>query len=224
MAMDTPALIAILGAGPLGLEAALYARFLGYDVEVFERSAIGSEVLRRHGENRLPTAFQECCSSLALRAIQAQDPKIQFPPLDSVLTGNEWVERYLLPLSRTDLLAGQVIEQTEVLEVRIVTLEEQAAITKEPMVEGADEYEEDDSDAIPFLIRSRDASGERTDYANVVVCATGTESRVVLPDHSTAHFHRLGNRDGNAISYREGLAQIRDLFAQIADRKSLNLY
>ncbi|MEC9117285.1 MAG: FAD-dependent oxidoreductase, partial [Planctomycetota bacterium] len=34
MAIDTPATIAILGAGPIGLEAALYARFLGYEVTV----------------------------------------------------------------------------------------------------------------------------------------------------------------------------------------------
>ena len=34
MAIDTPARLAILGAGPIGLEAALYARFLGYDVDV----------------------------------------------------------------------------------------------------------------------------------------------------------------------------------------------
>ena len=37
MAIDTPARIAILGAGPIGLEAALYARYLGYDVDLYER-------------------------------------------------------------------------------------------------------------------------------------------------------------------------------------------
>ena len=37
MAVDTPAKIAILGAGPIGLEAALYDRYLGYEVDVFER-------------------------------------------------------------------------------------------------------------------------------------------------------------------------------------------
>ena len=29
--------IAILGAGPIGLEAAIYARYLGYPTEVIER-------------------------------------------------------------------------------------------------------------------------------------------------------------------------------------------
>jgi len=39
MALDPPARIAVLGAGPIGLEAALYGRFLGYDVDVYERGA-----------------------------------------------------------------------------------------------------------------------------------------------------------------------------------------
>ena len=37
---DTPR-IAVLGAGPIGLEAALYARGLNLPVTVFERSRIG---------------------------------------------------------------------------------------------------------------------------------------------------------------------------------------
>ncbi len=36
MAVDTPAVIAIIGAGPIGLEAALYGRYLGYDVRLFD--------------------------------------------------------------------------------------------------------------------------------------------------------------------------------------------
>ncbi|HVW37886.1 MAG TPA: FAD-dependent oxidoreductase, partial [Pirellulales bacterium] len=46
MAVDTPARIAILGAGPIGLEAALYARYLGYDVDIYERGRAAENLLR----------------------------------------------------------------------------------------------------------------------------------------------------------------------------------
>ncbi len=48
MAVDTPATIAVIGAGPIGLEAALYARFLGYDVRIYERDAVARSL--RQGE------------------------------------------------------------------------------------------------------------------------------------------------------------------------------
>ena len=44
MAIDTPARLAILGAGPIGLETALYARFLGYAVDVYERGEVAEAV------------------------------------------------------------------------------------------------------------------------------------------------------------------------------------
>ena len=44
MAIDTPATILIIGAGPLGLETALYARYLGYDVIACEAGDVGSHV------------------------------------------------------------------------------------------------------------------------------------------------------------------------------------
>ncbi|EMI22110.1 Pyridine nucleotide-disulfide oxidoreductase, NAD-binding region domain protein [Rhodopirellula maiorica SM1] len=34
--LDPPGSIAIVGAGPLGVEAALYGRFLGYNVSLIE--------------------------------------------------------------------------------------------------------------------------------------------------------------------------------------------
>ena len=56
MAIDTPARLAILGAGPIGLEAALYARFLGYDVVVYETGDVAASV-RQWGQVRMFTPF-----------------------------------------------------------------------------------------------------------------------------------------------------------------------
>src|SRR6266516_3622055 len=72
MAIDTPARLAILGAGPIGLEAALYARFLGYEVVVYERGDIAASV-REWGHVRMFTPFQMNRTTLGLAAIRAHD-------------------------------------------------------------------------------------------------------------------------------------------------------
>jgi glycine/D-amino acid oxidase-like deaminating enzyme len=114
MAIDTPAKIAILGAGPIGLEAALYARFLGYEAVVFEAGEIAASV-RRWGHVRMFTPFGMNRSPLGLAAIQAQDEQYQPPGDEELLTGNEWIDRYLLPLSCTDLLADHLRLDTTVV-------------------------------------------------------------------------------------------------------------
>ena len=70
MAVESPARIAILGAGPIGLEAALYARFLGYEVDVYERGRV-AEHLRRWGHVRLFAPFSAISSPLGIAAIAA---------------------------------------------------------------------------------------------------------------------------------------------------------
>ena len=46
MMLDTPATIAITGNGPIGLEAALYARFLGYQVILVGKTSLDIVSLR----------------------------------------------------------------------------------------------------------------------------------------------------------------------------------
>ena len=116
MTVDTPATIAIFGAGPLALEAALYARFLGYSVLLYERGSV-AEHIRRCGHVCLFSPFGACHSSLGRNAILAQHDDFSFPADDALLTGDEWLERYLQPLAETDLLADHLRLQTEVLGV-----------------------------------------------------------------------------------------------------------
>ena len=54
MSKPDPPRIAVLGAGPIGLEAALYARTLHYPVIVYERGRVG-EYVQRWGHVRLFT-------------------------------------------------------------------------------------------------------------------------------------------------------------------------
>lgn len=161
MAVDTPAKIAILGAGPIGLEAALYARFLGYEVVVYERGQV-CEHVRSWGHFRMFTPFHQNRSLLGWAAIQAHDETYQPPADDTLLTGNEWVERYLLPLSQTDLLSDHLQPGVEVL-----------AVGKEEMLKHETPGHEDRGDW-SFRILLRDTSGvERIDLADVVIDTTG---------------------------------------------------
>src|SRR3954454_10912892 len=104
MAIDTPARLAILGAGPIGLEASLYARFLGYEVVIYEAEGVAASI-RRWGHVRMFTPFGMSRTTLGVAAIQAQDESYRPPADDAQLTGHEWIEWYLLPLAGTDLLA-----------------------------------------------------------------------------------------------------------------------
>ncbi|HEX3871669.1 MAG TPA: FAD-dependent oxidoreductase [Pirellulales bacterium] len=116
MSLDTPARIAVLGAGPIGVEATLYARYLGYDVDLYERSHVGDHV-RRWGHVRMFTPWQMNCSPLGVAALKAQDPQWQAPDASEHPTGREFVERYLAPLSQSDLVIDALHEETEVLAI-----------------------------------------------------------------------------------------------------------
>lgn len=165
MAMDTPAKIAIVGAGPIGLEAALYARFLGYDVEVFEQGDVGESL---GNDRHLPlfTPFAMNRSTLGLAAIYAQDPDWQPPDDKTLLTRHEFLEEYVLPLSTTDLLDGQIRERTEVL-----------AIGRQWHLKGDlpdDEARGDDE--FRLLVRDRQGT-QRVVSADVVIDASGVRTR-----------------------------------------------
>lgn len=149
MAIDTPARLAVIGAGPIGLEAALYARYLGYDVVVYERGEV-ADAVRRWGHVRMFAPFGENTSPLGLAAIQAQDEGYQPPAADSLLTGDQWIASYLLPLAQTDLVADHLRLQTEVL-----------AIGKEEMLKGDLPGHEDRGDW-SFRVLARDAAGRES--------------------------------------------------------------
>lgn len=161
MAFDTPARVAILGAGPIGLEAALYARYLGYDVDLYERGYLAENV-RRWGHLRMYSPFGTLRSSLGLAAIRAQDPAWIAPADDELLSGSQWIERYLLPLSRTDLIEPHVHEQREVVAVGHEELRRDDA----PATAARDEFD--------FQLLVRDSGGaERWSSADIVIDATG---------------------------------------------------
>src|SRR5438105_6880832 len=103
MAVESPARIAVLGAGPIGLEAALYARYLGYEVDLYERGRVAEHLLQ-WGHTRLFTPFAANASPLGISALTAQDATWTPPAAKAFITGREVALRYCQPLAPPGLL------------------------------------------------------------------------------------------------------------------------
>jgi len=161
--VDESPRIAILGAGPIGLEAALYARYLGYQVQLFERGPSPAANVQAWGHVSLFTPFGRNASPLGIAALQAQDANWQCPAVDETLTGSEIYHRYWLPLAQSDLVAGVLQCETEVL-----------AIGRAGRLKGDSVGDEGRGDE-PFrlLLRHADET-EQIATADVVIDCTGT--------------------------------------------------
>ena len=155
--------IAILGAGPIGLEAALYARYLGYRVQLFERGPSPATNVLEWGHVTLFTPFAMNATSLGVAALQAQDAKWQAPSGNAYLTGAEFHEQYLLRLAKSDLLVDCIQYDTEVVAVGRVDWLKREGVSNEERGES------------PFSILIRNSKGDelRTE-ADVVIDCTGT--------------------------------------------------
>src|SRR5919201_1798972 len=95
--------IAVLGAGPVGLEAALYARALDLPVTVYERGRVG-EHWQRWGHVRLFSPFGMNTTPLGRASIREGDPRRDFPGDGDCTTGKEHVAAYLEPLAKSQRL------------------------------------------------------------------------------------------------------------------------
>ncbi len=103
--------LAIIGAGPIGLEAALLGIERGFDVTVLEASRVGDGV-RRWGPTRCFSPFGMNHSARLREALGAAAPAE-----DSLLSGAEIVERVLRPIAQLPALAGRIHEGTRVSSV-----------------------------------------------------------------------------------------------------------
>jgi hypothetical protein len=216
MYLPPPSKIAIIGAGPLGLEAALYGRYLGYAVEIFERGRVAENVLR-HGDEMLPGPFELHSSSLGLAALTAQDESFRPPAADEMLTCRQWVQRYLIPLAHSDLVADGLREQSTVVRV------EQLALVPQEN-DGDDSF--DDAPPPPSIrLQCRTTVGdELAAEANVIINAAGGESVVMASDSANCFVLGGAALPDRQTSFTEGLEQIRTLFSKLADRDGLDLY
>ena len=162
MSIDPPATIAVLGAGPIGLETTLYARYLGYDVVTFERGQ-PAENVRRWGHVQLFSPFRMNRSTLGLAALTAQDETYNPPDDDALLTGDAWADHYLVPLAESDLVVDSLRLNSRVIAVGRADYGKQAL---------PGDARRTDS---PFMILYADGTGqELVEQVDVVIDTSGT--------------------------------------------------
>lgn len=106
--------IAILGGGPVGIEAALYATSLGLPVTLFEQGHPG-EYLNRWGFVRMFTPFGVNASTLGKKTLQQL--RRDLPADTDFQTGRQFRDSYLLPLADSPVLKFVLKPQTTVLAV-----------------------------------------------------------------------------------------------------------
>jgi 2-polyprenyl-6-methoxyphenol hydroxylase-like FAD-dependent oxidoreductase len=159
---QTPS-IAILGAGPIGVEAALAAAERGLDFTLYEAApAVGGHV-RSWGHVRLFTPWSMNLSRrMRSRLLAADRPA---PDGDACPTGAEFLARVLEPLAALPEIAPRLR-----LGSRVVSVGRQGLLKHEEIATAARQSR-------PFRLLLRDASGrEWTETASTVLDATGTWS------------------------------------------------
>ncbi|MEM9657839.1 MAG: FAD-dependent oxidoreductase [Planctomycetota bacterium] len=166
MSVESAPQIAVLGGGPIGLETALYARYLGYKVDLFERSSRIAANLRRWGHVRLFSPFFMNATPLGVAAIAAQDSAWQRPEPDAQLLADEYVERYLAPLAATDLLTDSLHADAQVI-----------GVSREGWLKREGVGDPRRKEAGFRLLATSAAGGEREHQADVVIDCTGVFGR-----------------------------------------------
>jgi thioredoxin reductase len=153
--------VAVIGAGPIGLEAALEARRRGHEVAVYESGRTG-EHFRQYGDVRLFTPFR--MNSTEQGRTRLGQTGIPLPSPEALLTAREFADRYLDPLARLPELRGAVREGTRVGQVA------RAGLRKPQGIAAAGDGSRSGR---PFLLRVEGPEGTRFDRADVLIDASG---------------------------------------------------
>jgi len=143
----------VVGAGPIGLAAAVLGRRRGLDVTVLERDEPGSALLR-WGETRFFTPFAMNAPRAFLDLLDGTCPDDE-----DILTGPEMVERVLRPVAAS-------------LGERVLTRHRVVAIGRSGLIRG-DLPNHPLRAERPFRVVADTDDGERTFEAEVVLDASG---------------------------------------------------
>ena len=150
--------VAVIGAGPIGLEAALYASALRARVRIYERDAVAQHV-SEWGHIRLFTPFGMNHTPLGRRTLEAAGCRV--PDNDAFQSGAEWRQAYLLPLAERTRLADALAPGSGV-----VTVGRGGLLKGEHIGNGARAAE-------PFRLLIEAGGAERYEEADVVLDCTG---------------------------------------------------
>ncbi len=149
--------IAIIGGGPIGIEAALYGSCAGFEVRVYERGRIAENV-RQWGHIGLFTEWKRNRSPLAARLLRERN--IELPPPETTSSGDE-LAAYVARVAALEPLRGCIFPQTEVV-----------SVTRERTLK-SDLVDDPRRAQRPFRLMLRGAFGEKIAHADAVIDATG---------------------------------------------------
>jgi cation diffusion facilitator CzcD-associated flavoprotein CzcO len=147
--------LAILGAGPIGLEAALAAAEHGWDFTVYEAAPTAAGHVRDWGHTRMFTPWSMNVSDRARRALGDAAPDG-----DELPTGDELADRVLDPL------AARLRDRVR-LGTRVVAVGREGLLKHEEIATPA-------RTAHPFRLLVQSGSEERVEHADAVIDCTGT--------------------------------------------------
>jgi len=159
--MSQPPRIAILGAGPIGLETALGAAQRGWPFTVYEAAPAVAGHVRRWSHVRLFTPWSMNVSERMASAMRRSG--VEVPEGDELPTGAQLVERLYDPVARLPELEGRIRVGT-----RVDAVGRERLLKHEEIGTGA-------RGEHPFRLLLTDPDGEEVvESADVVVDCTGT--------------------------------------------------
>ena len=159
--------IAIIGAGPIGLEAAVAAVEAGLPFTIYEGASEVSGNVRSWGHVQLFTPWSMNVSARVRRALETAGHSVPGSEdtggRDAYPTGGELVEQVLEPLAGLDTIAPHIRYETRVVDVG-----------REGLLK-SDEIGTGVRASRPFRLLLRDPSGsESVEYADIVLDCSGT--------------------------------------------------
>ena len=152
--------IAIIGGGPIGMEALLYGTSAGLDVRLFERGRIGENV-RRWGHVGLFTEWKRDRSPLGERMLRERGDNL--PDGESSPRGDQ-IADYLMRLASLPKMRNRIISQTEV-----------KSLTREGLLKH-DLWGDPARARAPFRLMTAGIGGEKVHHFDAVIDATGVYS------------------------------------------------
>lgn len=155
--------IAICGAGPVGIEAALYARALGHAVALYDRGPAAAANVADWGHVRLFTPWRMNVTPLGVETLRAAGRRPEFP-MDVCPSGAELRDHYLQPLTESEPLRGCLRLGTTVLSVGRHDHHKADAIGKP----------ERSARGFRLLVEDAASGAQRIDRADVVLDCAGT--------------------------------------------------
>lgn len=187
--------VAIIGGGPIGMEAALYGACAGLDVQLYERGRLAENV-RQWGHVRVFTEWARNRSPLAQKLLTQRGDAL--PPPESTSTGDELAD-YVLRLATLPELRGHIVPQTEVL-----------SITRERLLK-SDFIEDQRRVGHPFRLLIKTPRGEQVRHADAVIDATGV--------YATPNY--VGNGGMRCPGERQHASQIWYHLPDVAERDKM---